>query len=383
MKKRYKVLIGIWIGIILLNLLAWCSAPFCDWYVTYVFPIGVHTYGRLSGVVSFSVGEWMLYLSVVYMLVNLILCIPAWILRKRECGKKLRRFLSVVPWFVTLVCIIMTLNCTILYHCTPMKKLLLQEVADAGENDSADSLERLIALREEVVANCNRLAGQMQRDENGYIVAGSHKELSDRAIRAMQGISEQFPRLSGYYPDPKPLMASWFFSQQYMCGYYFPFSMEANYNDMMYVMNIPYTLCHELSHLKGYIYEDEANFLAYLACLQSGNQVFEYSGYLGVLYYVENDLHKALESSGQLDYYEQLTPIDAQVHTDNCFLTPEAWSKVEDTSFLDTEFVAQVSDEFVETTLTLNGVEDGMISYSRVVELLLLYKEIQSTQHAG
>ncbi len=378
MKRRYKVLIGIWIGIIALNLLAWCSAPFCDWYVVYVFPLWINTYGRLSGLFPFSVGEWMLYLAVVYVLANLVLCIPAWILRKRESGKKLRQFLSMVPWFVTLVCIIMTLNCTILYHCTPMKTKLQQDVKNSGAGGGTDSLECLIALREEVVTNCNRLAGEMQRDENGYIVAGSNRELSDMAICAMQGISGQFPRLSGYYPNPKPLMASWFFAQQYMCGYYFPFSMEANYNDMMYVMNIPYTLCHELSHLKGYIYEDEANFVAYLACLNSGDKVFEYSGYLGVLYYVENDLHEALEASGQLDYYEQLTPIDAQVHTDNCFLTPEAWSKVEDTSFLDTEFVAQVSDEFVETTLTLNGVEDGMVSYSRVVELLLLYEQLQN-----
>lgn len=252
-----------------------------------------------------------------------------------------------------------------------------QEIKSSRAVEEADSLEGLIALREEVVINCNRLAGEMQRDENGYIVTGSNEELSDIAIHAMHDISVQFPRLSGYYPNPKPLAASWFFCQQYMCGYYFPFSMEANYNDMMYVMNIPYTMCHELSHLKGYIYEDEANFLAYLACLQSGDKVFEYSGYLGVLYYVENDLLDALEASGQLDYYDQLTPIDAQVHTDNCFLTPEAWSKVEETSFLDTEFVAQVSDEFVETTLTLNGVADGMISYSRVVELLLLYEQMQ------
>ncbi len=252
---------------------------------------------------------------------------------------------------------------------------------DAIRSDvSVDSLEALVELREEIVTNCNRLAGEMVRDDKGYIIAGTNVELAEKAIRAMHGIEAEFPRLSGYYPNPKPLAASWFFCQQYMCGYYFPFSMEANYNDMMYVMNIPNTMCHELAHLKGYIYEDEANFLAYLACLNSGNPVFEYSGYLGVLYYVERDLQDALETSGQLDYYEQLTPIDAQVHTDNCFLTPEAWSVVEETSFLDTEFVSKVSDDFVEANLTLNGVEDGMISYSRVVELLLLYEQIQKEE---
>ena len=33
----------------------------------------------------------------------------------------------------------------------------------------------------------------------------------------------------------------------------------------------------------------------------------------------------------------------------------------------------KASDVFVETSLQLNGVSDGMKSYSRVVELLILY----------
>ena len=37
-----------------------------------------------------------------------------------------------------------------------------------------------------------------------------------------------------------------FMCQMYMCGYYFPFSMEANYNDVMSIMKKPATMCHEL-----------------------------------------------------------------------------------------------------------------------------------------
>lgn len=41
---------------------------------------------------------------------------------------------------------------------------------------------------------------------------------------------------------------------------------------------IPVTMCHELSHLSGYMREDEANFIAFLACLQSDDPEFRYSG---------------------------------------------------------------------------------------------------------
>ena len=38
-----------------------------------------------------------------------------------------------------------------------------------------------------------------------------------------------------------------------------------------------------------------------------------------------------------------------------------------------TETVKQAADTFLNTTLTLNGVADGTVSYSRVVKLLLQY----------
>lgn len=46
---------------------------------------------------------------------------------------------------------------------------------------------------------------------------------------------------------------------------------------------------------------------------------------------------------------------------------------MEQRAVLKTETVKQAADTFLNTTLTLNGVKDGTISYSRVVSLLLQY----------
>ena len=62
-----------------------------------------------------------------------------------------------------------------------------------------------------------------------------------------------------------------------------------------------------------------------------------------------------------------------QVHTDNIFVKQEEWDRINGVALIDTEVVEAASDSFTETALKLNGVEDGMISYSRVVELLLRY----------
>lgn len=46
-------------------------------------------------------------------------------------------------------------------------------------------------------------------------------------------------------------------------GIYCPFTFEANVNVHMNDVLIPVTMCHELSHLSGYMREDEANFIAF------------------------------------------------------------------------------------------------------------------------
>lgn len=374
-KKRRWVLGLIWVLTIALNAAAWLCAPFCDWYTAHVFPVWLNTYGRLSGLFSVSIGEWMLYLAAVLALFALVLWVvwlPVYVVRRCGAGGHGRsrsgfdwfvlRFYQAGAWIVTVVCLIMTLNCLIFYHCTPIQ-----------ESGEPYDLEELIALRERIVTNCNRLSEQMQRDERGEIVYDG--DMKKRAVQAMHALAERegIFRLRGYYSKPKPLYASWFFCQQHMCGYYFPFSLEANYNDMMYIMNFPYTMCHELSHLKGYIYENEANYLAYLACVESGDTVFEYSGYLNVMYYVERDLIDALKERGEMARYDSLTPVKEQVHLDNVYVTDEQWERVLTQSPLDTQLVSDVTDTFLEANLTVNGVSDGVVSYSRVVGLLLSY----------
>ena len=156
-----------------------------------------------------------------------------------------------------------------------------------------------------------------------------------------------------------------------MQGYFYPFSMEANYNQIMNIMNKPATMCHELAHLKGFIQEDEANLIGYLACIGSEDPFFQYSGYLSVLNYLDNDFYDAVNRDR--DQYLARVRIHEQVRRDNEFLSEDAWETVEKKAVVSTETVDKISDEVVEVTLVLNGVEDGMLSYCRVVGLLLDY----------
>lgn len=410
-KRRIRLIIFVSIALltILLNVAAWNSRAFSDWYIAHIFPIWVNLYGRVTGQFPFSVGEWMLGAGVVLaafaLLLGLLCAVAGAVCGIRHLCKRYgagqsdgRRGQAVIggfwrftagfyrffAWTFLIVCLVMTLNCFILYHASTFSEHYF------GEDDEEYDLTELIAVYNIVAEQCNYLATVMERDESGRVVyTGSGGELkgaeyrvqlgvlADKSRELMRQLGKIYPQLDGFYPRPKALLTSDFMCQQYMKGYYFPFSMEANYNDVMQILNIPETMCHELAHLRGYIFEDEANFISYLACTQSDDAFFQYSGYLGVLVYLNNDIYRAWKES-RVSYEAavaviQPVAVDDQVWVDDVFVTQEEWDRINGKALIDTEIVDEISDAFIDTNLKVNGVTDGAVSYSRVVRLLLQY----------
>lgn len=380
-KKISKIIyvIGM-LGVIMLNYLAWRSREFCDWYIDHIFPVWLNTYARLTSALSISVGEIMLILAVGitafgigFFIYNLI--------RRGKYTTGLLKYGRTYAWIVLVVGYVMTLNCFILYHATGFaQKYMVKEtgtmVVDMSDTavvevdtkgKSAYTKKNLATLRDYLVEQCNTLADQIDRDEQGNAVYSG--DLIAESVHAMETMGQQYDRLSGYYVTPKYLKCSEFFSQQYIMGYYFPFSMEANINSVMYITNVAPTVCHELAHTKGFIFENDANMIGYLACIQSDDTFLQYCGYLSVLNYVNNDFYKSVNKST----YKKHVRISDRVADDNVFLTREDWQAVEKTAVVKTSTVKKVSNNFLNTNLKLNGVDEGIQQYNEVVNLLLDY----------
>lgn len=392
--------LGIAAVIVLLNVLAWNSTAFCDWYIANIFPLWVNTYGRLTGLFPFSVGECLIVAGLALVAVA-VLTLLLWgaieivgVISRAKCkfllglrcfAKGYYRFFA---WTLLAVCLVMTLNCFILYHASTFSERYFGGDGSDDEKTTEYTLEELMSVYNMVTQQCLELSQVIDRDADGRAVYsgsigidGKQLDMADKARELMGRLGETYDQLDGYYPRPKALMSSDFMCQQYMCGYYFPFSMEANYNDVMYILNIPATMCHELAHLRGFIYEDEANFISYLACVESDDAFFQYAGYLSVLTYLYNDLYKARQANPEA--YAQAAeivhpiPVTEQVWEDSTFVTDEEWERINGKALIDTEIVDQAADVFIDTNLKANGISDGSVSYSRVVRLLLLYYRLQ------
>lgn len=366
-----------------INLLAWRSTDFCDWYVANAYPVILNTYARLTSLVCFSVGEIMLILAVGITAFGIGFFIFH-LLKRNINHSRLKKFFCGYAWGALAVLYVMTFNCFILYHTSSFSdkynvngnqaSMMVADmsgmpITQKNEEKNIYTKKNIAILRDYLVEQCNMLAKEIPHDENG--IAVYEGDVIQAAVAAMQCMGEDYEQLSGFYVTPKYLACSGFFSQQSIMGYFFPFSMEANINSMMYVTNVAPTVCHELAHTKGFIFEDDANFIGYLACTRSEDKFLQYCGYLSVLNYVNNDFYESIGKNKNT--YKKHIRISDTVANDNIFLTKEDWQEVEKKAVVKTETVKKVSKELMQTSLKLNGVEEGIQQYDEVVNLLLDY----------
>jgi len=324
---------------------------FAQWYSENIYDFLVSTVGRFFGVFPFSVSEILLYLiigGVIFSVARIVIR-----LIRRKAGKK--EAAGIAAGFFCMAAVLLlvyTVNCGINYH-----KVSFAESAgiEAGDYTVAQLEEVCRILTEEV----NTQAELVSRGEDGAMVFSS--DTAEVALKAMYGLAEDFGSLEGFYPQPKGLIFPWILSVQKITGIYSPFTIEANYNDAMTDYNIPFTACHELSHLRGFMQEEEANFIAWLACRESDNPEFRYSGSLRGWISCTNALYRA-DYDAWAKIRVQLSPLaEADLDANRAF-----WAQYEGK-------ISDTAEKVNDTYLKANGQSDGIRSYGRMADLIVAW----------
>lgn len=179
--------------------------------------------------------------------------------------------------------------------------------------------------------------------------------------RAMEKLGERYRRLSGHYPFPKPILNTWLLSVQQTTGVYSPFTVEANYNRDIAYYDIPFTICHELSHLRGYMQEEEANFIGVLATIGADDLYFNYSGYVSAWVYAGNALAR-IDSTAFATLYAR---INARTRQDMLY-NNAYWKQFEGKP-------AEAHEQLNDAYLKIQGQATGVRSYGHVTDLMLEY----------
>jgi hypothetical protein len=165
----------------------------------------------------------------------------------------------------------------------------------------------------------------------------------------------------GNYSNPKPMIFSEVMSHLNYTGIYNPFTSEPNVNVNIPYYKIPFVATHEIAHQRGIAGEREANFIAFVVSVESGNDDFIYSAYLSGLIYITNAIYKE-DRETYFSVREEFSESIEAVLKDNA----EYWDKYN-------TVIAEIGEKNNNAFLKSTGQPQGTKSYGMVVDFITAY----------
>lgn len=340
---------------LIINLVAF-SRSFCDFYTKHIYHHIANVISRVTGILPFNLGEIVMYL-VMIMAVIMIVALLAFLIvllvrrlaavyNKKSIGlfyKKFRHcvavYMKVILATLVVTALIYTLNWFIPFRGSGAQVVADMNVeATAGESTKANenvsddngvdtsdereyTTEDLFSLRAILINNINSLAEQVDRDENGYIK--QEEDMYEEVVKAMEGLSDIYPILDGYYPKVKLAYCSDILDFMGIGGYTYPYTMEVTINKYTTYMDYGPLVAHEMAHHKGFYTERDANFISFLAGTNSDSRLLAYSSYRYILSYVTDECYTAAnemydkDPEGTLEFLNKQPELSARVKLDD------------------------------------------------------------------
>lgn len=364
--KRRLYLLALLLDLLALaaNQLAARSSAFANAYSHYVYRVLSLGIGSVTGLLTFSVVELLLYATILFVLFDFVKQLRRAI--RAAVARPLRRFLGHLFLILSALLVLYVFLCGINYHRTSFSEEAGLSVTIDEHGTVYDEAD-LIALCDYLVTEINATEAQLdvpfigQTTETPKASAAWLWHAGRTGQRAMEKLGQRYSRLSGHYPFPKPILNTWLLSVQQTTGVYSPFTVEANYNRDIAYYDIPFTICHELSHLRGYMQEEEANFIGVLSTIGADDLYFNYSGYVSAWVYAGNALAR-IDSTAFATLYAR---INARTRQDMLY-NNAYWKQFEGKP-------AEAHEQLNDAYLKIQGQATGVRSYGHVTDLMLEY----------
>lgn len=267
---------------ILLNLLG-LSKRFCDYYANHIYPIINNIEGRITSPIPFALGEILMYLAALMVLgVFIVLLLLIFLKGSTKYKHFTKNYFKVFGMTLLVFLFLYTTNWFIPFRANVLRV-----------NDNKRTIytyQEVCKVYNYIVDNLNRLAKELERDEDGFLIENYTIQDIENAMRAQ---SYRYPRLKGHYSKVKPAICSPLLELMRIGGYNYIYTMEPTYNIYSTPLALPVLLAHELAHHKGYYYENEGEFISCISLVESDNPYLQYCGYFQMYYFMYDTLSDA------------------------------------------------------------------------------------------
>ena len=361
MKKVYKLWIGgVSLLLIPLALLAISHRfpSFSSWYASKIYQKIFPFISCLISQIPFSIYEFILILLIILVFILLIKDINR--LFKKKSRKIFFKGSRKIPlrllYLIAIVLCIFTFTAGLNYGRDSY-------INNIGINPHPSNIDDLMNLYNLLLNQATEIVPYIEADSSGLFVLHSDN-IIEESQKAMINISIMYGGLGCNFPRAKTLLLSHLvFSNFNFNGFFSPFTLEAHYNHYAPSPRIPFIITHELAHSSGYMREDEASFIAYLACTYSDNKDFQYCGLFSALSYTLSALHKEITTEQYAELYYMMP---YQVIRDMAALNTHSQR-------FEGKKAAIMHEKVNDTFLKINRQKDGINSYDKMVDLLLTY----------
>ena len=309
-------------------------------------------FSRVTNVLPFSLAELIYAAAILGGLVYIIISLVR-MFRRREWGKRLylifTALLTAGAVFYGGFCLLWG----VFYYGDDF----MTRSGLPHEKISVEQLQRVTAYFADLA---NEYSDQVPRDENG-VCDLDRAAVLQKSPEVYRGLERQYPCLEGPEVRAKGVFFSRIMSYIDFTGFFFPLTAEANVNTDCPSCMFPATVAHELAHQRGVAKEQEANFVAVLACLDYGEPEYVYAAALLAYTHLGNALHDADYAAWQEIYGGLNEDVRRDYAANRAY-----WQQFETPA-------REVSNTVYEGFLQSYDQDLGLKSYGACVDLLVNY----------
>lgn len=328
------------------------SKGFADFFNRYISSLIRGFLAYATSWIPFSFAEFLLILSPVI----LVAVIRVGARKYSSCWRDVFVYCGSVLSVLALVLSIFVMGFAPAYRGTTLDEKL--------------GIERREVSAEELYETAEILSSKIQEEYRSVYYNGmtdfsvmpyGYGEMNEKLLDAYDKICDKYSFVQRLHSKVKPVMLSEPMSYTHITGIYSFFTGEANININFPDYTTPFTAAHELAHQRGIAREDEANFMAFLVCIESDDAYIRYSGYVQLYEYVSSSLAEADRGLYVKSFNSLPTPVKKEMIAFGNFFKKYQHSTA-----------SKVTDKVNDKFLTSQGTA-GSKSYGMVVDLAVAY----------
>ncbi|MBE7056305.1 MAG: DUF3810 domain-containing protein [Ruminococcaceae bacterium] len=314
----------------------------------------------ITHLLPFSIGEIVLLILVICIILTLILSVYKTI----SAGKKQKTFVyKPLLKFLAFIIILAELAVSVFIWSGGLNYNSQTIYTRLGYNDSKTySAKELYQMTVCYIEMANTIREALPEEDAGNLKQMyNFNELAKIAGEAYVTMPEKYNKLlaDGFFTNAKPALFSKWMCYTNITGIYPYMIPEPVINKYTPVASLGSTVCHEMAHQRAIAREDEANFISFIACINSENSYLQYSGYYSAIINCLNSLYSVNYQLWTEAWKHMSDDIKADINYSITF-----WDKY------DTK-IGEISEKVNDTYLQANNIKDGVASYGRLTDLLL------------